>query len=130
MNLFFKILIIVSIVFLISCQKKEKVTIIVEEDIELQMIEAYKEGLKSLNEGEVLYAAKKFNESELLYPQSDWAPKSALMAAYAYYSQDYYGDAIYELKRFIKTYPNDSRMSYAYFLISLVLADILFCSLH
>jgi len=119
MNLFFKILIIVSIVFLISCQKKEKVTIIVEEDIELQMIEAYKEGLKSLNEGEVLYAAKKFNESELLYPQSDWAPKSALMAAYAYYSQDYYGDAIYELKRFIKTYPNDSRMSYAHFLLAM-----------
>ena len=35
-------------------------------------------------------AAKKFNEAELLFPQSSWAPKSALMAAYSYYSQDYY----------------------------------------
>ena len=119
MNSFLKILIIVLITFLSSCQKKEKITIIEEEDIELQMIESYKEGLKSLNDGEVLFAAKKFNEAELLYPQSDWAPKSALMAAYAYYIQDYYGDAIYELKRFIKTYPNDPRMSYAHFLLAM-----------
>ena len=55
------------------------------------MIALYKEGMKALvNEGDVLYAAKKFNEAELIYPQSEWAPKSALMAAYSYYSQDYY----------------------------------------
>ena len=28
------------------------------------------------------------------------------MAAYSYYIQDYYGDAIAELERFLKTYPN------------------------
>ena len=39
--------------------------------------------------GDVLYAAKKFNEAEILFPQSEWAPKAALMAAYAYYTQDY-----------------------------------------
>ena len=36
------------------------------------------------------------NEAEILFPQSIWAPKSALMAAYSYYIQDYYGDAIAE----------------------------------
>ena len=62
-------------------------------------MEAYREGVESIESGDVLYAAKKFNEAETLFPQSIWAPKSALMAAYAYYIQDYYGDALAELER-------------------------------
>ena len=46
--------------------------------------------MKSLNEGDAIFAAKKFNEAEILFPQSSMAPKSALMAAYSYYSQNYY----------------------------------------
>ena len=103
-----------------SCSKdKKKIDIIEEEDIELQMIDSYKEGIKALQEGDSLFAAKKFNEAELVYPQSDWAPKSALMSAYSYYIQDYYGDAIFELNRFIKTYPKDLRLSYAHFLLGM-----------
>ena len=41
------------------------------------------------------------------------------MAAYAYYSQDYFGDAIFELERFLKTYPYDSRVPYAHFLLAM-----------
>ena len=82
------------------------------------MIDSYKEGLKALNEGDSLFAAKKFNQAEILYPQSEWAPKSVLMAAYAYYKQDYYGDAIFELKRFLKTYPNHERKGYAHYLLA------------
>ena len=111
------ILIISLFLFLVSCSsKKEKIDIIEEEDIEIQMISAYEEGLKALEEGQILYAAKKFNEAELVYPQSDWAPKSALMSAYSYYTHDYFGDAIFELDRFIKVYPKDKRLDYAYFL--------------
>ena len=83
------------------------------------MIGAYKEALKALNEQDVLYAAKRFNEAEILYPQSVWAPKAALMAAYSYYTQAYYGDAIYELERFISTYPYDPKMNYAHFLLGM-----------
>jgi outer membrane protein assembly factor BamD len=119
MNIFIKILIITVCLFLNSCGKEKKVSIIKEESIELQMIDSYKEGIKAYNEGDVLYAAQKFNEAELLYPQSIWAPKSALMAAYSYYSQDYFGDAIFELERFLKTYPYDSRVSYAHFLLAM-----------
>ena len=53
-----------------------------------QMIEAYKEGLELLEIGQGLMAARKFNEAEILYPQSIWAPRSSLMAAYSFYSQD------------------------------------------
>ena len=100
---FLKILIIFSLVlfFLTNCAKKEKVSIIVEEDAELQMIRAFKEGYDEFKKGDAIYAAKKFNEAELLFPQSSWAPKAALMAAYVYYAQDYYFDAESELERFI-----------------------------
>ena len=120
MKYFVNILIILIFLFLNSCSNdKKKIDIIEEKDIELQMIDSYKEGIKALEEGDILFAAKKFNEAELVYPQSDWAPKSALMSAYSYYIQDYYGDAIFELNRFIKTYPKDLRLSYAHFLLGM-----------
>jgi outer membrane protein assembly factor BamD len=120
MNIFVKILLIIFLFFLNNCSKeKEKISIIKEKEIRLQMIDAYEEGVKALGEGDVLFAAKKFNEAELLFPQSEWAPRSILMAAYAYYSQDYYSDAIFELERFIKNYPKDKRLSYAHFLLGM-----------
>ena len=107
-------------IFCLSCSKNiVEETLIKEKEIELQMIAAYKEGLKELEKGDALFAAKKFNEAEVLFPQSDYAPKSALMAAYAYYSQNYYGDAIAELERFTKIYPNHYNIDYAEYLLGL-----------
>ena len=83
------------------------------------MLEAYNEGLKELKSGDVLFAAKKFNEAEILFPQSEYAPKSALMAAYSYYSQNYYGDAMSELIRFLRVYPNHKDIVYAEYLLGL-----------
>ena len=111
---------ILLVLFLFSCSKENiKKTVITEKDLDLQVLEAYKEGMDSLNAGDVLFAAKKFNEVEILYPQSEWAPKSALMAAYSYYIQDYYSDSILELNRFIKIYPLNKNIDYAYYLLSL-----------
>ncbi len=105
---------------LISCSNKdEKVSLIKEDSFEMQMIEAYNEGLKELNKGDIFFAAKKFNEVELLYPQSIWAPRSTLMAAYAYYSQLYFTDAIYELERFLDKYKNHPDTDYAYYLLAI-----------
>ena len=103
-----------------SCSKKEiEKSKINEVNLESQMIEAYEEGLKELKAGDVIYAAKKFNEAEILFPQSEYAPKSALMAAYSYYSQNYYGDAIAELIRFLRIYPNHKDIAYAEYLLGL-----------
>ncbi len=110
------------ILFLIfmSCSKNvEKDTSIKEKSLDLQVLEAYSEGKKSLEEGDVLFAAKKFNEAEVLFPQSKWAPRAALMAAYSYYTQDYYLDAIAELDRFLIVYPNYKDMDYVYYLMGL-----------
>ena len=106
--------------FCFSCSKDiEKKTILNEKSLDLQVLEAYEEGMKSLEDGDALFAAKKFNEAEILFPQSDWAPKSALMAAYSYYTRDYYEDAIAELTRFIKVYPKHKNLDYAYYLLGI-----------
>ncbi len=110
----------VIILLLVSCSKDNKVSIVKEKNIETQMIEAFEEGYKELENGDVLFAAKKFNEAELLYPQSKWAPRAALLAAYSYYSQDYYYDAEYELNRFLKVYPNEKNIPYAHYLLGMV----------
>ena len=118
MNKFF--LFIALFAILISCSKEEiKESIIKEKSLDLQILEAYQEGVKSLETGDVLYAAKKFNEAETLFPQSEWAPKSALMAAYAYYTQDYYSDTIAELERFIRVYPLSKNLDYVYYLLGI-----------
>ena len=117
----FKILAFFIILILLSSCSKEplKNTIIKEKSLELQVEEAYKEGMEALNSGDVLYASKKFNEAEILFPQADSAPQSALMAAYSYYTQDYYGDAIAELKRFLKVYPAHKDIGYVYYMIAI-----------
>ena len=106
--------------FLISCSKDYvKESVINEKSLEMQVLEAYQEGKASLESGDVLFAAQKFNEAEILFPQSEWAPKSALMAAYSYYIQDYYLDAEAELLRFIKVYPRHKNLDYAYYLLGI-----------
>ena len=119
MKFIFILLILITFLFSSGCKsKKEEQIVLDSKDLESQMTEAYNKGLKALEEGDVLFAAKNFNIVENIYPQSIWAPRSILMAAYSYYSQDYYGDSISELKRFIKNYPENESTSYAYFLLA------------
>ena len=120
MNIKIFLLLVISALFVFSCSKDPKIkSIISEKSLDLQLLEAYEEGVISLENGDVLYAAKKFNEAEILYPQSEWAPKSSLMAAYAYYSQDYYLDSIAELERFKKVYPKHKDLDYANYLLAI-----------
>ena len=108
------------ILILASCSKEEaRKSVIKEKSLDLQVLETYEEGMNYLEEGDAIYAASKFNEAELLFPQSEWAPKSALMAAYAYYSQDYLKDAIAELDRFLKVYPKHKNLDYVYYLLAI-----------
>ena len=114
------ILMIFALLLSACVNKKEKnITIIEGDSLEQQMIEAYNAGIIALEEGDVLYATKKFNEAELLFPQSKWASRSSLMAAYAYWSQNYYSNSIDELKRFLKLYPKNERKDYAYYLLAM-----------
>ena len=121
MNFFFKTFLILSLVLLFSCKGNKEISdpSIKDEDIDSLMVEAYKEGLRELENGYGVLAAKKFNEAEILYPQSVWAPRSSLMAAYSYYSQDYYQNSTEELIRFLEIYPNHKRTDYARYLLAI-----------
>ena len=114
------LLIFLFIILISGCSKEEKpISAIKEVTQNQEMVTAYQEGFKSLNEGDPYFAAKKFLEAELLFPQSEWAPKSALMASYSYYLQNYYSEALYNLERFLKTYPNNQNLAYVHYLIAM-----------
>ena len=107
--------------FINNCSKNNKIEIekIDDDQIEGQLIKAYQEGMAAFKDQLYIEAAKKFNEAETLFPQSKWAPRSALMAAYAYYYDDYNNRAILEIKNFFKKYPNDPNTSYAHYLLAM-----------
>ena len=108
------------LLFLNACSKDEKeISIIKENRQDLEMISAYKEAYNALETGDPYFAAKKFLEAELLYPQSKWASQSALMASYSYYMQNYYTEALSNLERFLLTYPNSKNLAYAHYLIAI-----------
>ena len=113
-------LILFFLFFLNACSKDEKeVSLIKESKQDLEMILVYKEAYLSLEKGDPYFAAKKFLEAELLFPQSEWAPRSALMASYSYYMQNYYAEALSNLERFLNTYPTDKNLVYAHYLIAM-----------
>ena len=119
MNKLFYITLITLTIFLTSCSKEKKITVINETDINLQMISLYEEGYQELLNGDTLYAANKFREAELIFPQSEWAPMASLMSAYAYYSDDYYFDAIDQIKDYMRKYPNHINNDYAHFILAM-----------
>lgn len=120
MGLIKYILLFLIVLLLSSCaSKKEMTNIIDEQDIESQMLVAYKKGKEALESGDIMFATKMFNEAELLYPQSEWAAKSSLMAAYSYYVESYYDDAIFELERYLRIYSSDTNQDYANYLLAL-----------
>ena len=119
MNKLFYITLITLTIFLTSCSKEKKITVINETDINLQMISLYEEGYQELLNGDALYAANKFREAELIFPQSEWAPMASLMSAYAYYSDDYYFEAIDQIKDYMRKYPNHTNKDYAHFILAM-----------
>ena len=113
------LILIFSVFLLFSCTKKEKAEIISGPTDEESMIAIYEEGVESLKRGDAFYAAKKFKEAETLMPQSEWAAKSSLMAAYAHYSRNAYSRSVFFLERHINNYPADRNIPYAHYLIAI-----------
>ena len=120
MNILYKLLILFSLILVISCSKEKKeISKITELDQELEMIVTYEAAMMRLEKGDYYFASKKFLESELLFPQSEWAPKSALMSAYSNYMNNFYSEAVFDLTRYMSTYPKDKNMIYAHYLMAM-----------
>ena len=122
---YIKIIIVFFFLVLTSCSSNKEVSenLIENDDLEIEMIKTYKEALDALDSGDAFFASKKFNEVEILFPQSEWAPKASLMSAYSYWTQQYYSNSIDELERFIKLYSNNSNLDYAYYLLAMCYYD-------
>ena len=123
MKLLYKLLLFTLVINLISCAKyTNEVSKIKEINQEAELINTYKEGIDELEEENYFVASTKFLEAELLFPQSIWAPKSALMASYSYYMMDNYSSARLNLERYIKTYPKHKDIVYAQYLLEPILS--------
>ena len=117
-----KISILLLIIFFsFSCSKKQIDTKqnINTKSQNLEMITNYNEAYNLLKKNDTYNAAQKFLNAELLFPQSKWAPRAALMASYSYYLQNYYSEALENLNRYVITYPNDKDLAYGYYLIAI-----------
>src|SRR6202035_2559262 len=78
----------------------------------------YNEGLYLLNQKkEPKEAAKKFEEVDRQHPYSDWARKSLIMSAFAYYEGGDYDESITAAKRYVALHPGSADAAYAQFLI-------------
>jgi len=79
----------------------------------------YNEGLFLLqNKKDPKAAAKKFEEVDRQHPYSDWARKSLIMQAYAYYEAQEYDESISAAKRYVTLHPGSGDAAYAQFLIA------------
>jgi outer membrane protein assembly factor BamD len=76
----------------------------------------YNDAKKSLNENSYEEAVKKFESLQSHYPYGRYAQQAQLEIAYAYYKQTEPESAIAAADRFIKQYPNNPHVDYAYYL--------------
>jgi outer membrane protein assembly factor BamD len=78
----------------------------------------YNEGVYLMNEKhQSRDAAKKFEEVDRQHPYSEWARKSLLMSAYAYYEGGMYDETIAAAKRYISLHPGSPDAAYAHYLV-------------
>ena len=117
-----KIIYFFLIIFLaLSCSKKEPiVNIPASKD---KSFEIYKEAVERMNEGDYLFASKKFEEAELIMPKIEFSAKASLMSSYCLYLINFYSDATASLERYIKQYPADENIAYAHYLIAISLYE-------
>ncbi|MEE6206689.1 MAG: outer membrane protein assembly factor BamD [Alphaproteobacteria bacterium] len=78
--------------------------------------ELYNTAFEDLEATRYKKAAEGFEKVETEHPYSQWAVKSKLMEAYAYYKDEKYDDAIMVLDRFIKYHPGNEHIDYAYYM--------------
>jgi outer membrane protein assembly factor BamD len=79
----------------------------------------YNEGLYLMNQnGDPKAASKKFEEVDRQHPYSEWARKSLLMSAYAFYQSGDYDSCIGAATRYVTLHPGSPDAAYAQYLIA------------
>jgi len=89
-----------------------------EKYVERPVEDLYNEAADSLQARRYKSAAKQFEEVERQHPYSQWAQRSVLMAAYAYYEQAEYDSAIAAAERYLALHPGSQDAPYAKYLVA------------
>ena len=105
--------------FLFSCSKKEPKLNTETNNLE-KSFEIYNEAVKALDEGQYYYASNKFLEAENILPKVEFSAKASLMSSYCLYLINFYPEAEEGLERFIRKYPADKNITYAYYLLVII----------
>ena len=83
---------------------------------EMSPEDLYLNGYRAFQKTDYEKAAEYFDEVEKQHPYSVWSERAQIMAAYAYYVQNEYDDALMTLDRFIQLHPGNRNTPYAYYL--------------
>lgn len=76
----------------------------------------YRSAKRDLRNGNFLEAVETFETLGARYPFGNYTQQAQLDVAYAYYRQDEYDNAITSADRFIKLYPRNDNIDYAYYI--------------
>jgi outer membrane protein assembly factor BamD len=99
---------------LVACSGDDK-----PDYVELPVDVLYNNAADALAEGEYKQAAIGFDDVERQHPYSPWATKAQLMAAYAYYQDNEYDQAVIAAERFIQLHPGHKDTPYAFYLAAI-----------
>lgn len=111
--------ILMCVLFLAACGSREE-EVSLEQMPPEQIFKAAEAELAGGNEEE---AAKLFNEVERLYPYSEWAKRSIVMAAFTYHQDKEYEKSRAASQRYLDFYPADEDAAYAQYLMALSYYD-------
>ena len=111
-------IVVVSVLVLIGCGGPEEIPV---ESRSAQ--DLYVTAEAELDRGNALRAAELFDEVERLYPFSEWAKRSVIMGAFAYYEANLFDRSRASAERYLDFYPADEDAAYAQYLVALSYYD-------
>ncbi len=111
------ILLVASSILFQACSKDD---LVYKPTEKIDAYNSYKEALEAFDRRDFFFASKKFSEAELNFTNVDLAAKSAIMSSFSLYGINFYAEAIENLERYLKTYPSDKNVIYAYYLIAII----------
>lgn len=77
--------------------------------------EYYKEAVESIEKGRYIYASEQLSELRTFYPTGPYAEQALLDLMYTQFKSDEYGLAVTSAEQFIKLYPRNPQVDYAYY---------------
>ncbi len=113
MKLFY--LLMIALLFITSCNSKEE-----NPYKNWSPKKFYNEAKLNIENNELEAAIKKLEKLQAVYPASKFSSQAKLDIAYALFKNNEYNRAIGQLNSFIRLYPNNASIDYAYYMRGII----------